>query len=118
MKIELAQKNEMETMPVQKRDKNEPYYPCVYISNVDSEQAISKLSVGDEVVLRGVVKSVTQGERKDDDKVKKSLSLDVECRSLEASGASEKPKAFSKKQDEEEVDKGIDEAMDKEEDNY
>lgn len=115
MKIDLAQsRDDMATCsPMNEKDKG-PYYPTAYLSGLDTDE---KFSVGDKVLIQAEVTSVTKSDRKDDDEdggSKIRLSIDVECRSLEPLGKSEGGSKASKLQDDEDaIDKGIDEASEK-----
>jgi len=104
MKIDLAQKNEVEKYSSPEKNKNEPYYPCMYLSNLESEEG---LSVGDKVMIHGVVKSVSMNERDQNGKVKKNYSIEVEGRDMETSGKMSSQTETTSKRDEKAVDEGL-----------
>lgn len=106
MKIDLAKKPEElpQSAVVEKVDK--PYYPTVYVSDVDADE---ELPVGQKVKLEGVVVQCSETERQGQ---KKRYSFEIEIHSAESDGKSEpkkKNQSESYDDDREAVEKGLEE---------
>lgn len=90
-------------------------FPCVYINNDD----LPELSVGDEVILKGVI--IDYGERqqrvKEDGKtsIEEKRNCEVEVREMTVT--SKKAEPLSKASDEDEISKGLDEAFEQDDEN-
>jgi len=104
--IDLKQKcNDKPISPPSQAEKD--YYPSAYIS---SAEGLDGVSLDQEVTLKGVVKSVTKTERDG----KKSFSMEIELRGMETGGkAKSEAKKSSQSDDEEAVEKLLDETMKK-----
>lgn len=101
--IDLKKPSDVEK-PSPKLDEPKDYYPTVYLSDISG---LKGLKVGDEVMIRGKVGSVTSSERKDKD----STSVEIECVAIMPKGG-KNPKAKKEKfvEENDEIERGLQEA--------
>jgi hypothetical protein len=88
-------------------------HPSVYVSQED----LPELSVGQEVILKGVVTAYSEGTRKrregKGEKVEEDCSAEFEIHSMEVGDSMPKTKAESKKSDEDAIEEGLKETESK-----
>lgn len=103
MKIDLKQSHDSNQVCPSPPSVGEDYYPTTYISNTNGD--LSGVDIDSDVKLEGRVKGITKNQRNG----KTSYSLEIEITSLEADGASKKPKKKASDENFDEIEKGLSE---------
>lgn len=105
MKISLERKDDKSTLTPQEQPCCErPKYPTLYISEVEG---IDDLEMGQEIMLKARVSMTKETETKDSEK------CEVELEVLELTSTGKMAMKSEDKESSDEVDKGLDEAINK-----